>query len=195
MNNINRLLVWRKWEHPLKKISENFLSLEDEMDEGDDSAMLSADNLPAALYFDPDKYLHLWTADTTFYVTAQVRKVVEGTPGVCYFKQMHPYRFNMGVGELFNQNTVKKEVATRLMVEAQDDLMSNCELTFGDNLSVIEEIRSTINTDYWAIYVFPTGQKKVITAQHLDESFQAELELLKDVKDEVGGYLTTYQDE
>src|SRR5690606_23446307 len=99
---------------------------------------------PTALYFDPDKYLHLWTADTNFYVTAQVRKVVESTPGVCYYKPMTAYRFNIGVGELFNQNTVKKEISTRLMVEAQDDLLHDFALTTGDNLSVIEEVRQSI---------------------------------------------------
>lgn len=196
MSNVDRLLVWKKWTHPLAKLAENFLSIEGIDEEGGTEEILTeGENTPSALYFDPDQYLHLWTADTNFYVTAQVRKVVESTPGVCYYKPMTAYRFNIGVGELFNQNTVKKEITTRLMVEAQDDLMNDFALTTGDNLSVIEEVRQSIGADYWAIYLFPNGHKEIITAQHLDESFQAELEMLKKVKNNVGGILVTYQDE
>jgi hypothetical protein len=164
-------------------------------DEGDEDMGGMPTEMPPALFFDPDKYLHLWTADTNFYVTKQVYKVVISTPGVCYFKAMHPYRFNIGIGELFNQTSVKKEIGQRLLVESQEDFFhTDFALTLGDHLSVVEELRRQITADFWAIYLFPNGETKVITSQCEDESFAAEFALLQQVKENVGGFMHSYLD-
>lgn len=196
-NQMNdRLLVFKKWQHPLKNMSSaSFMSMDNMDDEGDEEGVIMTPEIPTALFFDPDQYLHLWTADTNFYVTKQVRKVVCTTPGVAYYKAMTPYRFIMGVGELFNQNTVKKEVAARLMVEVQDDyFMNDFTFTLGDHISVVERLKEQIKAEFWAIYLFPNGKTKVITSQCEDESFAAEFALLQQIKENFGGHIVSYLD-
>lgn len=193
---MSKLLVWKKWKNP---ISEAIQTRMDEMDEGGDEDMIyeNPDQMLASpIIYDPDSMLHLWTAHTTFIVTKKAKRVVKGVPGVAYYRSITPYMFNIGVGELFCQQKVKQEIVNRLIVdEFEDDLISDYELTIGDHMEQIVALRKTIEDEFWAIYVLPNGEAKVVCSKFADEDFFQKIKEFKEVQNSVGGHLISYMDE
>ena len=125
----NSLIVWEKWIDPFDPENlrlENHVhehdSLEDEtIDHSEEEDMLSLANgqmkvlvtpiglLPMDILSNSEKF-NFWIGHTNFDITSGVANVIEKSNGVEILDIITRYRFRIGIGKIFTDRDVMKEI-------------------------------------------------------------------------------------
>lgn len=206
-----RQIAWENLYEELPPIADGFLLFGDEEDEqeGDDHEENSFDNedklviptvpqLPVTISpfgthplndpLNPRRMMHFCLGHTNFGLTESDVKLISETEGVDILL-FGRYRFIVGIAKMFNPQTVKLNIQTRLcgMKVATDSID---ELPPDLRAEIENMIRDVEHNPAWALYMFPNGRIHVITSGNSnDTDFVAKLSLLQAAKKESGGKL------
>lgn len=124
----NRLIVWEKWVDPfdpenlhLDNHEEEYDSLEDDTTEHSEEAMPPLTHsqmkvivtpiglLPIDVLSSAEKF-NFWIGHTNFDITGGVANVIEQSSGVEILDIITRYRFRVGIGKIFTDRDVMKEI-------------------------------------------------------------------------------------
>ena len=99
------------------------------------------------------------------------------------------YRFFIGIGRMFSfrdvRVTIEKEVLSDGYTYEEEKIDST------DSLELVEEIKkSLMDSNHWAIFVFPNGEVDYISADSLeDKAYKETLTLYRHAETITGGFI------
>lgn len=93
------MIEWQKWESPFEKHIEETYN-EDERGLGYTKIFLKI----------LEKEFNLWTIHTNFYIDESVASAIELTEGVETIDVLSPYRARIGIGKLFDEETIQVQI-------------------------------------------------------------------------------------
>lgn len=115
------LFSWQKWKCPFNPEDNDNDNNNDNNDEyndgyepfsdGQESIFINRMMVPAINVGD---YYNLWLLHTGFLATEGVVKIIDGTPGVECLNIISPYRVRIGIGECFDEDSVRAEITDKL---------------------------------------------------------------------------------
>lgn len=131
-------IMWNKWQDPITKtqtklkeyfqnelrdqnLEQDLYDKENQFDsfENSQSNPISFMPIPAGLTlspFMPDfSSFNFWIGHTNFNITHPILEIINQVPGVETLNLFSPYRFRIAVGQAFDENIVKQNVAQSIM--------------------------------------------------------------------------------
>ena len=111
------LFSWQKWKcpfNPEREEEEDDGEYDDgyqPFSDGQESVFINRMMVPAINIGD---YYNLWLLHTGFLATEGVVKIIDGTPGVECLNIISPYRVRIGIGECFDEDSVRTEITDKL---------------------------------------------------------------------------------
>ena len=130
-----------------------------------------------------------WVGHTNFDITPSVRDALEEIAGVEVLVILTRYRFFIGIGRMFSfrdvRVTIEKEVLSDGYTYEEEKIDST------DSLELVEEIKkSLMDSNHWAIFVFPNGEVDYISADSLeDKAYKETLTLYRHAETITGGFI------
>ena len=112
---IRQLISWEKWKDPWSTHKETddedneYSEDNEEMNQGP-IQMTPMGMMPLNSHSTLSKRFNFWLAHTNFNITPSIRQILEAIEGVETLDIFTRYRMRVGVGKLFDDETVKKEI-------------------------------------------------------------------------------------
>lgn len=137
----------------------------------------------------PSNQFDCWVGHTNFDITPSVRDALEEIAGVEVLVILTRYRFFIGIGRMFSfrdvRVTIEKEVLSDGYTYEEEKIDST------DSLELVEEIKkSLMDSNHWAIFVFPNGEVDYISADSLeDKTYKETLTLYRHAETITGGFI------
>lgn len=136
---------------------------------------------------------NLWIGNTNFDITSDIALQIESVVGVETLEIYTRYRFRIGIGKAFDSAEVKTLIQTRLC-----GIQNSYKNTINDQ-NLKEEIEQTIEElkkkyKYWAMCIFPNGEKKIAHSPIKDEDFIEEMDKMSILQKMCGGILYSYDE-
>lgn len=196
---MHKKIQWEKWKDPFAE-----MHIEDE--DGEHTEYQSMKMLhtnfgimPLPEYSNPAKVFNLWVGNTNFNVSLPILKVIEETDGVEVLTVFSRYRFRIGIGALFDEEKVKKDIERQICVV--DEPISNVNnVLYGhtpckEMQKKIDEYKKQLNKhQHWILYGLPNGEFEMIVSEEIDSAFEYKLEFFNALLQVVGGVLYTSED-
>lgn len=194
-------LLWKKWNNPIDQID---LRVKDLIDNDNFDVDIDNDNNPSLLSVlsTHDSDIDFYTLQTNFRITFELIERIAEIDGVEAINVISAYKARIGfpTSGFFNVQDIQKCIEELILA---DDIDINN--TFDDIilekynptiLDKVSEIRDSLykNKDYWALYVYPNGQTKIITDNKPSKYFNDKLEMLELLCLLVGGTLISSND-
>lgn len=120
-------ILWEKWNDPLKRTldEEKKRNLYDDNYRPDrdfgPSLVTPMGVIPFHEENCPSKVFNLWRGDCDFTFTKGMRRLVANLPGVESIDVQSKYRFRVGIGRAFDENTVKNLIEETLCRQPEDE--------------------------------------------------------------------------
>lgn len=122
---MNPKIGWVKWKNPytFDNQEDNFEKRQNDTEEKcicDDEPhhmkyiMTPMGPIPLPEHSAPHKIFNFWVAHTNFYITQNIAKIVETTPGVEVMDIFTPYRMRVGIGKMFSTKDTIEKINNRL---------------------------------------------------------------------------------
>ncbi len=70
-------------------------------------------------YSQPSKVFNFWTGHSNVVISRKVQSAIVNTAGVETFNPLSPYRFRVGVGKLFKEGVVLRNIRKAIVKEAK----------------------------------------------------------------------------
>lgn len=131
----------------------------------------------------PDDF-NFWLGHTDFRLTTQMRNQIEEVDGVETIEIYTPYRFRLGIGMMFDEDEVKRNIQRAIGVKKQP--LSN------DIQEEIVKLKNNINKSYWAFYIAPNGESEMFQSDNMEEVYK-KLEIYEKSQKLVGGHVEYYK--
>lgn len=124
---IKQLIHWEKWKDPFsKEIDEDeedeerqWKDFEDEEIHGP-SVMTPMGLLHLNSHSSLSKKFNFWLAHTNFNITSRIKNILESVEGVETLDIFTRYRMRVGIGKLFDDMSVKREIDKILAQHLKD---------------------------------------------------------------------------
>jgi hypothetical protein len=151
--------------------------------------------IPVHPYQSFTESFQFWMGDTNFDITAEVKDIIEATPGVEILDILTRYCFRFAVGKCFNSEEVKVSIqqSLRAMPPKRGEHNPGDIVLDKDTRQKVHLIKEHLKDkfSYWAIYVVPNGEIDV-SGSNTQEGYDMQFELYKQCQELAGGIIYTY---
>lgn len=208
-------IAWEKWYDVdpnesvnIASLTQDILNSEDEFSEKEESDGVNIENFmfikristPVGA-FDPNdnmlptKMFDCWIGHTNFAITDKELSVLDNVEGIEVLEVMTKYRFFIGIGKLFNFQSVRLNIQHALCGNESNELEMTGDITGTSAIfQKINEIMMNVQgRDRWAVYVGKDGSIRSISSDEYPEKedYYRELQVLRSNKN---GNIITFED-
>jgi len=125
-----------------------------------------------------------WIGHTNFTITDEIALIIEEIEGVSSLRVMDRYSFCIGVGKLFNIQSVRADIENVLCIN-DSSLLERPEVK-----EAISQAKVLIGSKkFWSIYVSSSGDVTWIGEDDVTEEYLAAIEYFKQLKTKDGGFI------
>lgn len=201
-----KIIAWEHWnskeiEDPITNIAEE--NPEDNIDD-DTSSYEDNPNMLPAMFMDtkpsfittpfgqypidsklkPSDRWDCWIGNTNFNITDEIALIIEKVEGVSALRVMDRYAFCIGIGKLFNIQSVRSDIESILCV-SDSSLLESPEIK-----EAISQAKVLIGSKkFWSIYVSSNGNVTWIGEDNVTEEYLEALEYFEQLKTKDGGFI------
>jgi hypothetical protein len=205
-----KIIAWEHWnsieiEDPVTNLSED---KENEEDNNDDTYDYS-DNLnmlpimdtrpnfittpfgqyPIESKLKPSDRWDCWIGHTNFTITDEIALIIEEVEGISALRIMDRYSFCIGVGKLFNIQSVRSDIENILCI-SDSSLLEKPEIK-----EAIGQAKILIgNKKFWSIYVSSNGDVTWIGEDDVTEEYLEAIEYFEQLKTKDGGFILSSEE-
>lgn len=141
---------------------------------------------PMPISMDNGSSFNLWILHSNFKLSKSDVKTICNVDGIEAVTVFSRYRLRILIGELFDSDTVMRNVEESLGCEI--NYSKDIELT-DELIDRIELVKETLKGDHFLIYALPNGQLKSFSSKELGKEFANHIDVFEKTYDAVGGYL------
>lgn len=197
-----KIIAWEHWNSI--EVEDPINSLTQENEEDDENIADYPDNMnvfpmidsrpsfvvtpfgqyPLESKLKPSDRWDCWIGHTNFNITDEISLKIEKVEGVSALRVMDRYAFCVGIGKLFDIQTVRSEIEHLLCIN-DSSLLEKPEVK-----EAISQAKTLIgNKKFWSIYISSSGDVTWIGEDDETEEYLAAIEFFEQLKTKDGGFI------